>query len=104
MNKQFHFNFKRYRPKGSNTQCFQETPNHEKLRMQSTLISRVKKKTSPKNRHECNQEITVTEIQQAINSFENNKSPNNDVLTVEFYKTFNEILKADLHKLYIEIS
>ena len=50
------------------------------------------------NKHECNQEITVAEIQQAMNSFKNNKSPNNDVLTVEFYKTFNEILKADLHK------
>ena len=65
--------------------------------MQSTLISKVKKKISPKNRRECDQEITVAEIEKAI------KPPGNDGLPAEFYKTFNEILKADLHKLYIEI-
>ena len=50
-----------------------------KLKMQSTLISRVKKKISPKNRCECDQEITVAEIEMAIRYF--------------------EILKTDLHKL-----
>ena len=43
-NKQFNFNLKLCRPKGSNMQCSQEIPNHRKLRMQSTLISRAKKK------------------------------------------------------------
>ena len=40
------------------------------------------------------------------NSYRNLKSnkTGNDGLPVEFYKTFNEILEADLHKLYIEIS
>ena len=71
-NKQFNFNLKRYGAKGSDTQCSQETPNHEKLRMQSTLISWVKKKISPENRRECDQEITVAEIEKAIKSFENN--------------------------------
>ena len=47
--------------------------------MQSTLISRVKKKISPKNRCECDQEITVAETEMAIRYF--------------------EILKTDLHKL-----
>ena len=83
-NKQFNFNRKHCRLKGSNTQCSKET-NHEKLRMQSTLISRVKKKMSPKNRREYNQEITVAETEKAIKSFENNKSPGNDGLTAEFY-------------------
>ena len=69
-------------------QCSQETPNHEKLRMQSTLISRVKKRISPKNRREYDQEITVTEIENAIKSFENNKSPGNDGLPTKFCKTF----------------
>ena len=73
-------------------------------RMQSTMISRVKNKISPKNKRECDQEITVTEIEKAVKSFEDNKSPGNDGLSVEFYKTFNEILKPHLHKLYIEIS
>ena len=71
--------------------------------MQYTLISKVKKKISPKNRRECDQEITVTETEKAIKSYENNKSPGNHALLAKFYKTFNEILKVDLHKLYIEI-
>ena len=53
--------------------------------MQSTLISRVKKKISPKNRCECDQEITVAEIEKAIKYFENNKSPGNDGLPPELY-------------------
>ena len=79
-------------------------PKAAKRRMQSTLISRTKKKISPKNRHERDQEITVAETEKAIKSFENNKSPGNDDLSAEFYKTFNELLKKDLHKLYIENS
>ena len=47
----------------SNKQNSQESPNHEKLRMQSTLISRVKNKISPKNRRECDQEITAAKKQ-----------------------------------------
>ena len=60
--------------------------------MQSTLITRVKKKLSYKNRCECDQEITVAEIERAIKYFENSKSPSNDGLTVEFYKTLNKTL------------
>ena len=100
-NEQFNFNFERCGPKGSNTQCSEETRNLKKLRMQSTLISRVKKKISPKNRREW--EITVAEIEKAIKSFENNESTGNDCLPPEFYKTFDEILETDLHKLFIEI-
>ena len=44
------------------TQCPQETPTHEKLRMQCTLVSSAKRKMSSKNRRECDQEITVAEI------------------------------------------
>ena len=51
-NKQFVFNPKCCGPKCSNTQCSHETPNHEELRMQSTMISRVKNKISPKNKRE----------------------------------------------------
>ena len=56
-NKQFNFNPKRCGPTGSITQCFKETPNCEKLKMQSTLISRIQKKILSKNRRECNQEV-----------------------------------------------
>ena len=95
-NKQFNFNLKRCRPKGSNNTA-------EKLRIPSSLISRVKKNW-PKNRCECNQEITAVETEKTAKSFESNKSLGNDGIPTEFYKAFNEILKTDLHKLYIEIS
>ena len=72
--------------------------------MQSTLIVKVKKKISSKNRCECDQEITVAEIEKATKSFKNNKSLDNGSLPAEVYKTFNEILKTDPHKLYIKIS
>ena len=41
--KQFNFNPKRCGPKGNNMQYPQEKPKREKLRMQPTLISKVKK-------------------------------------------------------------
>ena len=72
-NKQFNFNPKCCGPKGRKTQCSQETPNHKKLRMQLTLISKVKQKILPKNRRESGQEIAVAETEKAIKSFENNK-------------------------------
>ena len=71
-------------------------PKAAKRRMLSTLISRTKKKISPKNRHERDQEITVAETEKAIKFFENNKSPGNDGLSAGFYKTFNELLKKDI--------
>ena len=79
--------------------CSQEKPNHGKLRLESTLISKVKKKISPRKSCECYQEIIVAEYEKAIQSFENNKSLCNDGLPAEFYKTFTEILKTDLYKL-----
>ena len=100
----FNFNLERWTPKGRNTQYSQETTNHEKLRMQSTLISRVKKEITTKNRREWDQEITVAKIEKAVKSFQNNMSSGNDGLPPEFYKTLREILRTDLHKLYIEIS
>ena len=77
-NKHFDFNLKRCGPKDSSTQCSHRTSNYEKLRMQTTLISRIKNKISPKNRRECDQEITVAKFEKAIKYFENNKSTGND--------------------------
>ena len=44
------------------------------------------------------------DIEQAIKSFQNNKSSGNDGLTTEFYKTFFDILQNDMTQLYKEIS
>ena len=64
--------------------------------MRSTLIQGLKRKF-------CDQEIVAAEIEKAIKSFENNKSPGNDRLPAEFYKTFNEIIKTYIDKPYIEV-
>ena len=64
-----------------------------KVRMQSTLISKIKKKISPKNRRECDQEITVGETEKAIKAFENNKSRGDDGLLWNFTKLLMKYLK-----------
>ena len=101
-NKQINSNPKCCGPKGSNRQCSQETPNHKKLK--SSLVSVVKKNSSKNNRCECDQEITVAKTEKATKFLENSKSPGNEGLPAEFSKTYNEILKTDLHRLYFKIS
>ena len=66
--------------------------------MHSAMISRVKKKISHINRRECDQEITVPEIEKAIKSFESNKSSSNNSLPAEFYI---KLLMKYLKKTYI---
>lgn len=48
--------------------------------------------------------MTLDETVKAVTSFENLKSSGNDGFPAEFYKTFIDILKPDLLKLYTEIS
>ena len=81
-NKQINSNPKRCRPKGSNSQCSQETPNHKKLK--SSLITVIKKNSPKNNRCECDQEITIAKTEKATKFFENSKSPGNDGLPAEF--------------------
>ena len=76
-----------------------ETPPLEKTRIQNSLLKRIKKKITIENKKECEKEITLPEI-----VFENNKSLGNDGLPAKFYKTFIDILKPDLLKLFMEIS
>ena len=96
-NKKFNFNLERCGPKGSNTKCSQKTPNHNKLRMQSTLISMVKKKNSPENIFECEQEKTVAEIEKTIKSFENNNHP----VMMVYLRNFIKLLMKYLKQTYI---
>ena len=68
------------------------------------MLRKLSKTVSRKNRQVCEKNITTAEIQNAVSTFENNKSPGNDGLTGEFYKTFSEMLLNDLQQLYTEIS
>ena len=75
-----------------------------KMRKQGEMLRKLSKTVSRQNRQICEKDITTDEIRKAILTFENNKSPGNDGLTGEFYKTFSEILVNDLQELYREIS
>ena len=75
-----------------------------KTRKQGEMLRKLSKTVSRHNRQLCEKDITTDEIQKAISTFENNKSPGNDGLTGEFYKTFSEILANDLQDLCREIS
>ena len=61
--------------------------------MQSTMISRVKKKISPKTRPECDKETTAAEIEKATNSFENISYPVMMIYLCDFIKRLMSYLK-----------
>ena len=44
-------------------------------------------KLSEKQKQSCEGEISLEELESVLNSFQNNKSPGNDGLPIEFYKT-----------------
>ena len=45
-------------------------------------------------------EIEITEIQQALQTMENRKSPGIDGIPVEFYQEFFDLLKKDLKDIF----
>ena len=44
----------------------------------------------------CDNDISIKECHDALLTFKNNKSPGNDGLTSEFYKSFWETISNDL--------
>ena len=68
------------------------------------MLRKVSKTVSRKNEDYCEQSFQQPEIRKAISTLENNKSPGNDGLMAEFYKTFALTLQDDLKELYSEIS
>ena len=71
----------------------------QKISKQEQMLRKPSKTVSRKNRQFCEKEITTQEIQKAIPTFQNNKSPRNDGLTPEFYKTFTHLLITDLTRI-----
>ena len=66
------------------------------------MLRNLSKTVSRQNRAICEKDVTE-EIRKVISTFENNKSPGNDGLTGESYKTFT-VLINDLQQLYSQIS
>lgn len=61
----------------------------DNIKTNSTVIYEDSKKN-------CDKEITLDEIHKNIAKLKNNKSPGNDGLTAEFYKTFRDDLSVFL--------
>lgn len=68
-----------------------------------TLLSNIDKTVITEDVEKCDDDINQDEISLAIKEMSNNKSPGCDGLTLEFYKTFYDILGDVLLKLYKEI-
>jgi len=60
------------------------------------------KTLSDKERQQCDQEISIQEICNAIDNLKENKSPGLDGLTPEFYKIFKEDIIQSLYEMIVE--
>ena len=60
---------------------------------------------SSKQKQFCDSPIAIEELTESLNSMHNGKTPGNDGLTIEFYKTFWDLLKSTLYNslLYSKI-
>ena len=84
--------------------CGRISTTQNKITKQEEMLRKISKTVSLENRTNCDKPFNTKEIRQAISSLENNKSPGNDGLTAEFYKTFTTLLQEDLKELYEDIS
>ena len=84
--------------------CGRISTIQNKTTKQEEMLRKISKTVSRENKQHCEDPINTKDIRKAISSLENNKSPGNDGLTAEFYKTFAELLQEDLRELFEEIS
>ena len=81
--------------------CGRISTTPKKTLKQDEMLRKISKTVSRENKQR-DEPFNINEIRQAISTLENNKSPGNDGLTAEFYKTFT-FLQHDLKELYEEI-
>ena len=84
--------------------CGRISTTQDKTIKQEEMLRKISKTVSLENKTQCDKPFNTEEIRQAISSLENNKSPDNDGLTPEFYKTFTTLLQEDLKELFQDIS
>ena len=68
--------------------------------MQKQLLQQIKPKITELQNQNLTKQIQITEIQQALQTMENGKSPGIDGIPIEFYKEFFELLKKDLQDIF----
>ena len=71
--------------------------------MQQELLENIPKIVTAKQNNQLTKTIQKTELKQAIEQTENDKSPGIDGIPIEFCKTFFDLLETDLLKLYNNI-
>ena len=66
---------------------------------QKQLLQQIKPKITELQNQKLTKQIQITEIQQALQTMENGKSPGIDGIPIEFYKEFFDLLKKDLQDI-----
>ena len=81
-------------------QLYSSTNEHIENSIQSEFL--IPKAPAPKltenQKTDLDQNITEQELQEALKSFQNNKSPGNDGIPYEFYKTFWKDIALVFHR------
>ena len=70
------------------------------LDTQKQLLQQIQLKVSEMQNQRLTKQIQIIEIQQALQTMENGKSPGMDGIPVEFYKEFFDLLKKDLQDIF----
>ena len=81
------------------TRNFIKTKKHV-LTQKKHLLQQIKPKITDLQNQKLTKQIQITEIQQALQTMENGKSPGIDGIPVEFYKEFFELLKKDPQDIF----
>ena len=70
------------------------------LDTQKQLLQQIQLKVSEMQNQQLTKQTQIIEIQQALQTMENGKSPGMDGIPVEFYKEFFDLLKKDLQDIF----
>ena len=100
--KQFYANL--YAKNQNQVICGRVSTTQDKTAKQEEILRKISKTVSHENKLHCDKPFNSKEIRQAISTLENNKSPGNDGITAEFYKTFTTLPQEDLKELFEDIS
>ena len=67
---------------------------------QKQLLQHIKPKITEMQKQKLTRQIQIIEIQQALQTMKNGKSPGIDGISIEFYKEVFDLLKKDLQDIF----
>ena len=79
-------------------ELYTEAPTCEDA--QNTVLSLLDKKLTDEQKNKCSEEISLGDLRRAMRASANAKSPGNDGIPMEFYKTFWDLIGQDLHLVF----